>query len=62
MKNYKTTKYERIVSSIKRSFPFIDGIGQKRMARSEFAHFLTRGRTIGRVNGELVIGDPDNSK
>jgi len=61
VKNCKT-KYERIISSIKRSFPFIDKIGQKRMARSEFAHFLTHGQTIGSVNGKLVIGDPDNPK
>jgi len=53
------TVYEKILASVKRDYSWMTEEEQKRVANSYFARFITRGQTIGRVNGKLVIGKPN---
>jgi len=41
------TKLEQIQESVKRNHPLCTPEGKKRIVRQHFAHWLTRGRTLG---------------
>ncbi len=56
MKNSKT-RYEIIRDSVKRNYSYLTDQERERIALQELAHFITRGRTIGRnKDGKLVVG------
>jgi len=54
------TKYEKIIESVDRNYPNATDEQKKRIVKHEFAHWLSRGYTIGKNldTGKMWIDGP----